>query len=129
MLIGASAEYYIKSSELLHSMSWAVLSAALLHCGIELKTKLPPKKNLNNWKENKMPLVNIEVIENVFTPEQKKEMIEKVSETMISIEGEALRPYTLVKIDEVKDGNWSVGGQIVTARDAHRLQQTKAKAA
>jgi 4-oxalocrotonate tautomerase len=77
-----------------------------------------------------MPLVNIEVIENVFTPEQKKEMIEKVSEVMISIEGEALRPYTLVKIDEVKDGNWSVGGKIVTAGDAQRLrQQTKAKAA
>jgi len=76
-----------------------------------------------------MPLVNIEVIENVFTAEQKKEMIEKVSEAMISIEGEALRPYALVKIDEVKDGNWSVGGQIVTAGDVHRLQQTKAKAA
>jgi len=76
-----------------------------------------------------MPLVNIEVIENVFTPAQKKEMIEKVTETMISIEGEALRPYTLVKIDEVKDGNWSFDGKIVTASDARRLQQTKAKAA
>jgi 4-oxalocrotonate tautomerase len=76
-----------------------------------------------------MPLVNIEVIENVFSPAQKKEMIEKVSEAMISIEGEALRPYTLVKIDEVKDGNWSVGGKIVSASDARRLQQTKAKAA
>jgi 4-oxalocrotonate tautomerase len=76
-----------------------------------------------------MPLVNIEVIENVFTPAQKKEMIEKVAETMISIEGEALRPYTLVKIDEVKDGNWSVGGKIVTASDVHQLRQTKVKAA
>jgi 4-oxalocrotonate tautomerase len=76
-----------------------------------------------------MPLVNIEVIENVFTTAQKKAMIEKVSEAMISIEGEALRPYTLVKIDEVKDGNWSVGGKIVTASDARRLQQTKVKAA
>jgi 4-oxalocrotonate tautomerase len=76
-----------------------------------------------------MPLVNIQVIENVFTPEQTKEMIEKVSEVMISIEGEALRPYTLVKIDEVRDGNWSVGGTIVTASDVRRLQQTKAKAA
>jgi len=76
-----------------------------------------------------MPLVNIEVIENVFTPAQKKEMIEKVTDVMISIEGEALRPYTLVKIDEVKDGNWSVGGKIVTAGDARRFQQTKAKAA
>ena len=76
-----------------------------------------------------MPLVNIEVIENVFTPEQKKEMIEKVTDVMISIEGEALRPYTLVKIDEVKNGNWSVGGKIVTASDVHRLQQAKIKAA
>jgi len=76
-----------------------------------------------------MPLVNIEVIENVFTPAQKKEMIEKVTDVMISIEGEALRPYTLVKIDEVKDGNWSVGGKIITASDARSLQQTKVKAA
>jgi 4-oxalocrotonate tautomerase len=93
-----------------------------------------------------MPLVNIVVIENVFTPAQKKEMIEKVSEVMISIEGEALRPCTLVKIDEVKDGNWSVGGKVVTAgpttsrrramkrrcvfsSDVRHLQQTKAKAA
>ena len=76
-----------------------------------------------------MPFVNIEVIENVFTPAQKKEMIEKVAEVMISIEGEALRPYTHVKIDEVKDGNWSVGGQIISTSDVHRLQQTKAKAA
>jgi len=73
-----------------------------------------------------MPLVNIELIENVFTPQQKKEMIKKVTETMISIEGEALRPYTLVKIDEVKEGNWSVGGQILTASDVLRLQRSKA---
>jgi 4-oxalocrotonate tautomerase len=76
-----------------------------------------------------MPLVNIEVIENVFTPEQKKGMIEKVTDVMISIEGEVLRPYTLVKIDEVKDGNWSYGGEIVTASDVRRLRDMKAKAA
>jgi 4-oxalocrotonate tautomerase len=76
-----------------------------------------------------MPLINIEVIENAFTPAQKKELIEKVTEAMISVEGEALRPYTLVKIDEVKDGNWSFGGKIVTASDARRLQQTNVRAA
>ena len=56
-------------------------------------------------------------------------MIEKVAETRTSIEGEAPRPYTLVKMDEVKDGNWSFGGKIVTAGDVRRLQQTKIKAA
>jgi 4-oxalocrotonate tautomerase len=91
--------------------------------------KAPGKNQSQQPEGNKMPLVNIQVIENVFTPAQKKEMIEKVSEVMVSIEGEALRPYTLVKIDEVKDGNWSVGGKIVTASDARRLQQTTSKAA
>ena len=76
-----------------------------------------------------MPLVNIEVIENVFTPAQKKEMIEKVSETMIAIEGEALRPYTLVTLEEVKEGNWAYGGKTLTAADVRRVQQTKIKAA
>jgi 4-oxalocrotonate tautomerase len=65
-----------------------------------------------------MPLINIEVIENVFTPAQKKELINKVTDALISVKGEALRPYTLVKIDEGKDGNWSVGGKIVSASDA-----------
>lgn len=76
-----------------------------------------------------MPLVNIEVIENVFTPAQTKEMIEKVSEAMISIEGEALRPYTLVTLKEVKEGSWAYGGKTLTAADVHHLQQTKIKAA
>jgi 4-oxalocrotonate tautomerase len=76
-----------------------------------------------------MPLVSIEVIENVFTPAQKKEMIENVTETLVRIEGEALRPYTVVKIAEVKEGSWAFGGQTLTAADVHRLQQTKSKAA
>ena len=70
-----------------------------------------------------MPLVNVQIIENVFSPEQKQEIISKLTEAMVSIEGEALRPYTLVKIDEIKEGNWSVGGRSLHARDVHRLQK------
>jgi 4-oxalocrotonate tautomerase len=35
-----------------------------------------------------MPLVNVKMIEGVFTPTQKQEMIRKLTDTMISIEGE-----------------------------------------
>ena len=69
-----------------------------------------------------MPLINVQIIENVFTPEQKKEIIEKITDTMVSIEGEALRPVTWVKIDEVKEGSWGIGGQTLTAADVHRMQ-------
>ncbi|MGE0830751.1 MAG: tautomerase family protein, partial [Hyphomonadaceae bacterium] len=39
-----------------------------------------------------MPLVTIDVIKDVFTPSQKQDMIEKVTEALIAVEGEALRP-------------------------------------
>ncbi len=38
-----------------------------------------------------MPLVNVQIIENVFTPEQKQQIIGKITDAMVSIEGEALR--------------------------------------
>ena len=58
-----------------------------------------------------MPLVNIKVIEGVFTREQKQEMIQKVTDTMVSIEGENLRPVTWVMVEEVKSGDWGIAGK------------------
>jgi 4-oxalocrotonate tautomerase len=69
-----------------------------------------------------MPLITVKVIENVFTPEQKAEIIEKLTEAMVAIEGESLREYTMVLIEDVKQGDWSVGGKMLTAADVHRLQ-------
>jgi 4-oxalocrotonate tautomerase len=62
-----------------------------------------------------MPLVTINVIENVFTDEQKREMIRKVTDAMVSIEGEAMRGITWVLIEEVRVGNWGIGGQGITS--------------
>jgi 4-oxalocrotonate tautomerase len=60
-----------------------------------------------------MPLVTINVIENVFTEKQKNEIIEKVTDVLVSIEGEAMRSITWVMIEEVPEGNWGIGGQVV----------------
>jgi 4-oxalocrotonate tautomerase len=69
-----------------------------------------------------MPLVDIKVIEGVFTPEQKAEMITKVTETMVGIEGEALRGVTWVLVEEVRSGSWGIGGDGLTTADVHALQ-------
>lgn len=69
-----------------------------------------------------MPLITVKVIEGVFTPEQKGKIIEKLTDAMVAIEGESLREYTLVLIEDVKQGDWSVGGKTLTASDVHRLQ-------
>ena len=69
-----------------------------------------------------MPLVNVHVIENVFTPEQKKQIITKLTDAMVSIEGEAFRPVTWVKIEEVKEGNWGIGGRPLFLVDVERMK-------
>lgn len=68
-----------------------------------------------------MPLVNVKVIEGVFSETQKKEMVQKLTDTMVSIEGENLRRFTWVIIDEVKSGNFGIGGEALTAEAVKSL--------
>jgi 4-oxalocrotonate tautomerase len=51
-----------------------------------------------------MPLINVKLIEGVFSENQKRTMIERITDVIVSIEGENLRPVTWVLIDEVKAG-------------------------
>jgi len=64
-----------------------------------------------------MPLVDIQLIEGVFGADQKRQMIEEVTETMVRIEGEAMRDITWVRVQEFADGEWGIGGKAVTAAD------------
>jgi len=69
-----------------------------------------------------MPLINVKLIENVFSAEQKQEIIEKLTETMVSIEGEAMRGVTWVVVEEVASGDWGIGGNALTTDDVKALQ-------
>jgi 4-oxalocrotonate tautomerase len=62
-----------------------------------------------------MPLVDIHVIRDVFTPAEKQQMIEKVTEAMVAVEGEHMRRATWVRIIEVASGDWAVGGERLTS--------------
>jgi 4-oxalocrotonate tautomerase family enzyme len=53
-------------------------------------------------KETVMPLINVKLIEGVFNESQKKQMVTKLTDAMVAIEGEAMRQVTWVVIDEVK---------------------------
>ncbi|WP_067738984.1 tautomerase family protein [Novosphingobium naphthalenivorans] len=73
-----------------------------------------------------MPLVTIDVIKDVFSQDQKQELISKVTEAMVSVEGEALRGVTWVRIMEVEQGDWGIGGQLLGAADVHAMAGKKA---
>ena len=76
-----------------------------------------------------MPLLNVKVMEGVFTPKQKQDMIAKLTDAMVSIEGENLRPLTLVVVEEVKSGDWGVGGNSYTTNDVKAIAAAKVRAA
>jgi 4-oxalocrotonate tautomerase len=64
-----------------------------------------------------MPFIDIKVIEGAFTPEEKQEMVERVSEAVIAVEGEPLRPSTHTVITETPSGEWAIGGKRLSAED------------
>jgi 4-oxalocrotonate tautomerase len=68
-----------------------------------------------------MPFINVKVIEDVFTPEQKREIVEKLTDTMVSIEGENMRSVTWVVVEEVRSGDWGIGGNALSSGDVRAL--------
>jgi 4-oxalocrotonate tautomerase len=74
-----------------------------------------------------MPLIHVKLIEGVFSTEQKQEMIRKLTDAMVSIEGENMRPVTLCLVEEVKSGDWGIGGKTLTTDDVKALAAGGAK--
>jgi 4-oxalocrotonate tautomerase len=72
-----------------------------------------------------MPLIQVKVIEGVFSNEQKQEMARKLTDAMVSIEGENMRPVTWVVIEDVKSGEWAIGGNPLTTADVKNLAAGK----
>lgn len=58
-----------------------------------------------------MPLINVKLIEDVFTSEQKGQIVERLTDAMVSIEGENMRGVIWVVVEEVHSGDWGIGGQ------------------
>ncbi len=68
-----------------------------------------------------MPFVNVKVIEGVFSPEQKQDMVRRLTDTMVSIEGENMRQVTWVVVEEVKSGDWGIAGNPLHTADVKAL--------
>jgi len=58
-----------------------------------------------------MPIINIKFIEGVVaTPEQKLELIEKMTDTFVGVLGDVVRPFTYCIIDETPAMQWGIAG-------------------
>ncbi len=69
-----------------------------------------------------MPMVTVKAIEGVFDAEQKQDIIRALTDAMVRIEGENLRPVTWVVIEEVRSGSWGIGGDSLTTHAVKQMQ-------
>lgn len=68
-----------------------------------------------------MPLIEVSVIKDVFTPDQKRDIITKLTDALVEIEGENVRPVTWCVVREVASGDWGIAGNALTTADVHAL--------
>lgn len=68
-----------------------------------------------------MPLVEVKVFEDELTPEQTKELIQRITDAVTTVTSEKLRDVTWVIVNEVKSGNWGVGGNALGVEDVRKI--------
>jgi 4-oxalocrotonate tautomerase len=71
-----------------------------------------------------MPLIQIKGISGYLTLQQKQEIISKVTDAIVAVEGEGLRPVTWVLIEDIASGEWGVGGKPVTTENLRAMSKT-----
>jgi 4-oxalocrotonate tautomerase len=71
-----------------------------------------------------MPLINVKLIEGVFDASEKTQIIEKLTDAMVSVEGEAMRPVTWVTVEEVPSGAWGIAGKALHTGDVLGMRRS-----
>lgn len=60
-----------------------------------------------------MPFIEVKSIRNVFSAEEKEQVIEEVTNVFARMKGEEFAAGTWVVINEMHDGNWGEGGAVL----------------
>ena len=69
-----------------------------------------------------MPLIEIKYFEQEFTDDERRGIVRAVTDAMVSFTGETIRPHTWVILEEVRSGNWGIGGNALGLADVRALQ-------
>jgi 4-oxalocrotonate tautomerase len=64
-----------------------------------------------------MPLIRATLVENAITTEQKQELIGRITDAVVAVYGENMRPHTWVLVDEIRSGQFGAGGHGFTTEE------------
>ena len=68
-----------------------------------------------------MPLVTVKMFKEELNADQSKQLIDKITDAVTAVTSEKLRPATWVVIEEVKDGQWGIGGKALALDDVKAM--------
>ncbi len=68
-----------------------------------------------------MPLVTVKVFKDELSADQSKDLIGKITDAVTDVTSKKLREVTWVIIEEVKDGQWGVGGNALALDDVKKI--------
>jgi 4-oxalocrotonate tautomerase len=57
-----------------------------------------------------------------LSDQETQDVIKGVTDVIVSVSGEALRPHTWVVVTQVRSGSWGVGGNPLGLKDIRGLQ-------
>jgi 4-oxalocrotonate tautomerase len=80
-------------------------------------------------KGDDMPIVQVKVLKGVFDGSEKQEIISRVTDAMVSVEGEPLREFTWVTVEEIESGDVGIGGNPLTTDAVNDIRRAATAAA
>jgi len=63
-----------------------------------------------------MPYVNLKIIKNQVSEEQKEQIVEGLTNLIVDIMGRN-RDFTVITVDELHENNWIIGGKKLSSAD------------
>jgi 4-oxalocrotonate tautomerase len=69
-----------------------------------------------------MPVISIKALADVFDVVQKAQIIKGVTDAIVEVEGERMRPLTWVLFEDVPEGDWGIGGIELEVRHVRAVQ-------
>lgn len=75
-----------------------------------------------------MPFANFKVPRGMITPDQKATIIHQATDIMVALYGEAVRPHTMVLVEEVADGGYGRADEVFDLAYVGRQQNSGSEA-
>ena len=71
-----------------------------------------------------MPFANFKLPQAALTKAQKEELVHKTTDLFAGFFGDAVRPFTMVLIEEVPDGGYGRADEVFVIPDAYRAKES-----